>query len=216
MDRPRRRALLTALLAGMLALAGCTAAPGSGGDAPANGGEGSRTSTLTPVTPPTDVPAEAPTPTASSTPGKCEAVEHRTVDPFREDVEPSERPEPPAEWNRSSVERYVVAFEAAYARNDALRADSTEVNVLVAEVSVERRGEAWVVDLVSRTNTWAQGRATGTATATVIHGDGARIPVTYRLTDRGLYRAERDIGEPPSGTPTPTPGPWTPVACFGD
>lgn len=200
-----RPALLTALLAGMLVLAGCTAAPGSGGD-------GTGTPTLTPATPPTDTPAG--TATASSTPGECEAVEQRTVDPFRDDVEPSEFPDPPAAWNRSSVERYVVGFEAAYARNGALREESREVNVLVAEVSVERRDGAWVVDLVSRTNTWAQGRATGTATATVVHGDGARIPVAYRLTDRGLYRAERDIGQPPSGTPTPTPGGWTPVACF--
>lgn len=88
--------------------------------------------------------------------------------------------------------------------------------MLVAEVSVERRSGAWAVDLVSRTNTWAQGRGTGTATATVVHGDGARISVAYRLTDRGLYRAERGVGEPPPGTPTATPGPWTPVACFGD
>ena len=206
MERPRS-ALLIALLAGLLVLAGCIAAPGSGGD-------GTGTSTLTPVSPPTDTAAGTPTPTATPTPGECEAVERRTVDPFRDDVEPSEFPDPPSEWNRSSVERYVAAFESAYARNDALREDSTKVNVLVAEVSVERRDGAWVVDLVSRTNTWTQGRATGTATATVVHGDGARIPVTYRLTDRGLYRAERDVGEPPSGTPTPTPGGWIPVACF--
>jgi len=207
MEPARRRALLTAFLAGMLVLAGCTAAPGSGGD-------GTGTSTLTPVTPPTDTPAGTPTPTTTRAPRECEAVEQRTVDPFREDVEPSEFPEPPEERNRSSVEQYVAAFEAAYARNDALRGDSTKVNVLVAEVSVERRDGTWVVDLVSRTNTWAQGRATGTATATVVHGDGARITVTYRLTDRGLYRAERGVGEPPSGTPTPTPRGWTPVACF--
>jgi len=207
MEPARRRPLLTVLLAVMFVLAGCIAAPGSGGD-------GTGTPTLTPVTPPTGSPPDRPTPTATSTPGECEAVERGTVDPFREDVTPSEYPEPPEEWNRSSVERYVVAFEAAWARNGALREDSTEVNVLVAEVSVERRDEAWVVDLVSRTNTWAQGRATGTATATVVHGDGARIPVTYRLTDRALYRIERDVGEPPSGTPTPTPGGWTPVACF--
>jgi hypothetical protein len=187
----------------MLALAGCTAAPGGVGD-------GTRTPTLTPVTPPSGSPPGTPTPT----PGECEGVERNPVDPFREEVEPSKYPGPPEEWNRTSIERYVVAFEEAWARNGALREESTEVNVLVAEVSVERRDGAWVVELVSRTNTWAQGRASGTATATVVHGDGARIPVTYRLTDRALYRTERDVGEPPSGTPTPTPGGWTPVACF--
>lgn len=189
----------------MLVLAGCTAAPRSGG-------ERTRTSTLTPVVPPTDTPTGTPTDTS----GECEAVAQHPVDPFREDVEPSELPEPPAEWNRSSVERYVVAFEEAYARNEALRTDSTRVEVTVGEVSVERRDEAWVVDLVSRTNTWAQGRATGTATATVVHGDGARIPVTYRLTDRALFRKAGTVAGTPSSDTTPRAEPWSgpAVACF--
>ncbi|MEF8840426.1 MAG: hypothetical protein V5A62_02215 [Haloarculaceae archaeon] len=203
MERTCRRALLTALLAGMLMLAGCTAVPGGGGD-------GTRTPTLTPVTPPTGSPPGTSTPT----PGECDTVEQGTVDPFREDVEPSELPDPPAEWNRSSIERYVVAFEEAYSRNAALRTTSTRVEVIVGDVSVERSGDTWVVELTSRTNTWAQGRATGTATATVVHGDGARIPVTYHLTDRGLYRTQRSVGGPSSGSPTATPDRGIPVACF--
>ena len=179
---------LTALLAASLMLAGCTATPGGEGGTP----------TLTPT----------------PTPGECDAVEQHPVDPFREDVEPSEPPDPPGEWNRSSVERYVVAFEEAYSRNAALRNASTRVEVTVGDVSVQRSGDVWVVGLTSRTNTWAQGRATGTATATVVHGDGAHIPVTYRLTDRALYRTERSVGGPSSESPTATPGRGTPVACF--
>jgi hypothetical protein len=205
MDHIGRRAGPTVLLVALLVFAGCTTALG-----PSGAGTGSPTTT--PVPPPSATPTADP----SATPGECEAVEQRTVDPFRDDVEPSEFLDPPAAWNRSSVERYVVAFEEAYARNGALREESTRVDVLVAEVSVERRDGAWVVDLVSRTNTWAQGRATGTATATVVHGDGARVPVTYRLTDRALYREEGRVGGTPSGSAASTRAPrdGRTVRCF--
>jgi hypothetical protein len=86
--------------------------------------------------------------------------------------------------------------------------------VIVGDVSVERHDGTWIVDLTSRTNTWVQGRATGTATATVVHGDGARVPVTYRLTDRALYRVEGSPGGTLSGGPTRTPEQGRPVACF--
>lgn len=211
MDRRSRRTLLLALLAGSLVLAGCTATLDGGG---------SGTPTMTPAPPPTDSPSETPTGSPhgspSATPGECVVVERPVADPFRADVEPSERPEPPGEWNRSSVERYVVAFEEAYARNEALRNTSTRVGVIVGDVSVERTDGAWVVELTSRTNTWAQGRATGTATATVVHGDGSYVPVTYRLTDRALYRTEGTVGGTPSSSETPIgvseDGPA--VACF--
>jgi len=201
MDHSGRRAALTALLAVLLAFAGCTAAlDGAGGG----------TDTPTTVPPSSGMPSGTPT----ATPGECVAVGPATVDPFREGVEPSGRPEPPDEWNRSSVERYVVAFEAAYARNAALRVNTREASVIVGDVSVDRRDGTWIVDLTSRTNTWVQGRATGTATATVVHGDGARVPVTYRLTDRALYRVEGSPGGTLSGGPTRTPEQGRPVACF--
>ena len=200
MNRNRRQVGLIALLA-VLLLAGCTAAPGNGDEA-----------TGSPTPTPTATPADTPT----RTPGECVAVDPTTVDPFREGVEPSDRPDPPREWNRSSVERYVVAFEEAYSRNAALRTDTREVTVVVGEVSVERRDDAWMVDLVSRTNTWVQGRATGTATATVVHGDGPYVPVTYRVTDRALSREEGRVGGTPSasGEPTDSARDWVTVACF--
>jgi hypothetical protein len=142
------------------------------------------------------------------------AVEQATVDPSRDDVEPRDLPDPPAAWNRSSVERYVVAFEEAWAYNEALEVATESVSVIVGDVSVERRGGVWVVELTTRTNTWVQDRTTGTATATVVHGDGAPVPVTYRLTDRALYRNEGRVGGTPSGSPTATPEQRVPVACF--
>jgi hypothetical protein len=209
----RRRVLLTALLAASSVFAGCTTTLGGGGTP-------TPTHASTPGTPaetPTSTPGGTPTATPSATPGECDAVEQHPVDPFREDVEPSELPEPPEEWNQSSVEEYVVAFERAWSRNAALRTTSTNVEVIVGEVAVGRSGDAWVVELTSRTNTWAQGRATGTATATVVHGDGANVPVTYRLTDRALYREERRIGGTPSSSVTSTPERFAerPVVCFG-
>jgi hypothetical protein len=213
----RRRALLTALLATSSVFAGCTTTLGGGGTP-------TPTHASTPGTPfgtPTPTPFGTPTPTPfgtpTATPGECDAVEQDPVDPFREDVEPSELPDSPEEWNRSSVEEYVVAFERAWSRNGALRTTSTNVEVIVGDVSVERSGDEWVVELTSRTNTWAQGRATGTATATVVHGDGAKVPVTYRLTDRALYREEGRIGGTPSSSVTSTPERLAerPVACFG-
>lgn len=201
MNRDRRRQVRLLALLAVLLLAGCTAAPGS---------EGEATGSPTPAR--TATPALTPT----ETPGECVAVAPATVDPVREGVEPSERPDPPREWNRSSVERYVVAFEEAYSRNAALRRDTREVTVVVGDVAVERRDGAWMVDLVSRTNTWVQGRASGTGTATVVHGDGASVPVTYRVTDRALYREEGRIGGTPSASGAPTDGArdWTTVACF--
>jgi hypothetical protein len=211
MSDRRRRTLLTVLFAGLVVSAGCTATPD---------GAGSGTPTLSPASPSTDSPSGSPTGGPSGppsvTPDRCVAVERSVVDPFREDVEPSERPEPPGEWNRSSVERYVVAFEEAYARNGALRADTERVEVIVGDVAVERSDETWVVELTSRTNTWARGRGTGTATATVVHGDGPHVPVTYHLTDRALYREEERIGGTPSSSATSSREPrhGRAVACF--
>lgn len=187
-----RRALPLVALAGLLVLAGCLSAVGPGSP--------------TPATPDgTDTPTPHPTPS-----GDCDAVEQETVDPYRDDVEPSEFPEHPAELTAESVEAYVSAYETAYARNAALSEDSTEVNTLVEVENVTERNGTWVVDLVSRTNTWAQGTESGTATATVVHGDGARIHVRYHLTDEGLYRLELGYDE------TPQPGAYgQAVACFG-
>lgn len=187
-----RRALPLVALAAVLVSAGCLAAVGPGSP--------------TPETPEERAGSSTPYPTPS---GECDAVDRETVDPFRDDVEPSPIPDRPDELTVDSVESYVAEFEEAYARNGALYEDSTEVNTLVVVENVTHREGVWVVDLVSRTNTWAQGTATGTATATVVHGDGPRVPVRYHLTADGLYRLELGYDE------TPVAGEYgVPVACF--
>jgi hypothetical protein len=124
-------------------------------------------------------------------------------------VTPSEFPDRPADPTAGTVESYVVAFEEAYSRNEALFEDTKRVTVYTGDVSVKRVNGTRVVDLVSVTNTWAQGTATDGETATVVHGDGPRIPVRYHLTDDGLYRNELDYDE------TPVPGEYgRTVACF--
>lgn len=186
----RRVPLLAALILSIV-IAGCSATTGIG---------------------PTATPTKA-TPMTSS-PIRCTADRQHVVDPMRDSVEPSEYPEPPDQWTASSVEAYVVGVEKAYSRNDALRRESTRVEVAVSGVSVTREGDTWFVELTSRTNTWAAGTATGSATPTVIHGDGALVPVVYRLTGRALYRTEGAVTATPSTTPAPTTPAGPPLVCF--
>lgn len=155
----------------------------------------------------TESPA-TPTGTSTPEPESCDESERATVDPFREEVTPSDHPEPPAEWTESSVREYVVAYEEAYARNQRLGDESTQVSVIVGDVSAERVDDGWVVRLTSRTNTWAQGSPDGSETATVVHGDGAPIPVAYRVTDDRVVRAEADYGT------TPEPAGGRTVECL--
>lgn len=191
----RRSALLTVSLLVVVLFAGCTSAIGPAGTGSPDG---------TPDATPTETPDVTPMPNET-----CEAVDQQTADPYREDVEPSEFPDPPATWNDSSVEAYVTAFEESYSRNAALSEISTRVSTHVSDVSVTETDRGWEVSLTSRTNTWAAGTDTAEGTPTVVHGDGARIPVTYHVTDEGLYRLESDYGE------TPDPDALgTPVACF--
>lgn len=156
------------------------------------------------------------TPAHTTAPSDCTPQVRETVDPVRDGVDPSAFPDRPATWNESSVRSYVVAFEEAYARNGALRETSTRVEVSVTDVSVSETDGAWVVHLASQTNTWAKSVDAGTATPTVVHGDGARVPVVYHLTDRGLYRREAAMGGTPSASATRTTRPerGVAVACF--
>lgn len=141
--------------------------------------------------------------------GDCVPVEQQTVDPYRDDVEPSEFPDRPDELTTASVETYVAAFEQAFARNLRLSKESTQVDTMVTVENVSEQNGTWVVDVVSRTNTWAQGTESAEGTATVVHGDGARIHVRYHLTDVGLYRNELGYDE------TPVAGEFgRAVACF--
>ena len=186
-----RRALRLLALSALLVTAGCLSAVGPG--------------TSSPGTESPD-PTETPYPTPAA---ECDAYERETVDPYRDDVEPSPFPELPSNRTAASVESHVVAFEEAYSRNEALFEDSKRVATYTQDVSVRRVNGTWVVDLVSVTNTWAQGPPTDGETATVVHGDGPRVPVRYHLSDDGLYRNELDYDE------TPVPGEYgRAVACY--
>lgn len=173
-----RRALPLLALVGLLLTAGCLSAVGPGSP--------------TAETPDTETPTSYPTPT-----GDCDPVEQQTVDPYRDDVEPSGLPDRPDELTAGSVETYVSRFEQAFARNQRLSKESTRVNTMVTVENVTERNGTWVVDVVSRTNTWAQGTESADGTATVVHGDGARIHVRYHVTDEGLYRLELGYDETP-------------------
>lgn len=173
-----------------VALAGCVGGPL---------GSGSPSSPATPAD-----PAATPTPT--------ECVEQRLTptDPVREDVTPSTYPDPPATWNDSSARAYVVAFEEAWSRNQQLRPSTKRITVLVSDASVTATDDGYRVRLTSRTNTWYGGPAEGNETATIVHGDGAYIPVAYHLSDGRLVRSEGEYDT----TPTVGPRAGRTVRCF--
>lgn len=154
-------------------------------------------------------PASPASPTATG--DDCTQEDRTAVDPVRADVTPSPYPDRPAAWDESAVRDYVVAFEEAWARNEHLRAGTKRVEVLVADVTVRQVDGGYRVDLVSRTNTWHGGLREDDETATVVHGDGPRIPVAYHLSDRRLVRAAGDHRV----TPTVGPTAGRTVRCFG-
>lgn len=173
-----------------VALAGCVGGP-FGAGAPSSPGNTSDT-------------------TPTSTPTECTEERLSVTDPIRDDVNPSPYPDRPATWNESSVRAYVVAFEHAWSRNQQLREATKRVTVAVSDVSVTATGDGYRVRLTSRTNTWYGGPAEGTETATIVHGDGAYIPVAYHLTDGRLVRAEGGY----DSTPTVGPLDGRTIRCF--
>jgi len=136
--------------------------------------------------------------TPSPVPTNCTPDDLPVVDPIRDSVEPSDYPETPETWTDASVEQYVVGVERVVARNDALRRESTRVEVVVSDVTVDRNDGTWIVELTSRTNTWAAGTPVGSRTPTVVHGDGPNVPIVYRVTDQALYRRVGDTGTTPN------------------
>lgn len=136
------------------------------------------------------------TPTPSPTP--CTENRLSPTDPIRDDVEPSPYPDRPETWDESSVRAYVVAFEQAWSRNQQLRSKTKRVTVGVSDVTVSASENGYRVRLASRTNTWYGGPAEGNQTATIVHGDGAYIPVAYTLTEHRLVRAESNFGSTPT------------------
>jgi len=185
---PSRLSMLVLLVA--VALAGCV------GGLPGGGAPGSPDST----------------PDATPTATECTEQRLSVTDPTRDNVNPSPYPDRPANWTESSVRAYVVTFEQAWSRNQQLREATKRVTVSVSDVSVARTADGYHVTLTSRTNTWYGGPAEGNRTATIVHGDGAYIPVRYALTDGRLVRAEGRF----DATPTVGPQSGRTLRCWGD
>jgi hypothetical protein len=176
---PSRLPMLVLLVA--VALGGCV------GGLPGAGAPGS--------------PDGSPGTTPAPTPTECTEQRLSVTDPTRDNVNPSPYPDRPANWTESSVRAYVVAFEQAWSRNQRLREATKRVTVSVSDVAVTRTDYGYRVDLTSRTNTWYGGPAEGNRTATIVHGDGAYIPVRYAVTDGRLVRAEGRFDTTPTADP---------------
>ncbi len=141
----------------------------------------------------------------------CTEDRQSPTDPIRDNVEPSPYPDRPETWDESSVRSYVVAFEQAWSRNQELYPKTKRVTVIVSDVTVTATESGYRVRLTSRTNTWYGGPAEGNQTATIVHGDGAAIPVVYTVTEDRLVRAEDNFG----ATPTAGLRSGRTVRCWG-
>jgi hypothetical protein len=146
-------------------------------------------------------PDSTPSVTPTSTPTECTEQRLSVTDPARDNVNPSPYPDRPANWTGSTVREYVVAFEQAWSRNQRLREATKRVTVSVSDVAVTRTGYGYRLDLTSQTNTWYGGPAEGNRTATIVHGDGAYVPVRYVVTDGRLVRSEGRFDSTPTGGP---------------
>jgi hypothetical protein len=177
------------LLATLLVLAGCLGGPV--GTTP----EETETPTATPT----------PSPTATAV---CEPYEPAKVNPSREDVTPSPLPGKPEELTADSAKAFATAYEEAYARNGELQPDTKRVETYTGDVSVEAVDGGYVVRMFAVTNVWHGGVQQGTHTSTVIHGDGAQIPVAYYVTDRLVRRDSGGYDE------EPTPRDGTILECW--
>ncbi|EJN61064.1 hypothetical protein [Halogranum rubrum] len=144
-------------------------------------------------------PASSPTvsPTATFT-DQCTAIEKPVVDPSRESVTPSELPEGPPQMTESAVVEYVVAYEEAYGRNRLLRDDTKRASQHVSDPVVRLVDGGFVVEVRTYESALYQREASGNETTTGVYLDGARIDVSYLVTEDRLLRAESDSdGAPP-------------------
>jgi len=147
----------------------------------------------------------------TATPPPCEEYDRATAAPVREDVEPKELPERPADLTAETVREFVADYERAYTYNGLLTEDTERVEVDVREVQVSETPGSYRVRVEARWYTWAGGlpREDGNGTTTPIHGDGPLYDVVYDVTDDRLVRHEVDYGE------TPPPGAvGTTVECW--
>lgn len=100
-------------------------------------------------------------------------------------------PEPPDEWTENSTRSYVTAYEKTLRHNRNLvdRPTTVELGVGIADVSVERHDDAFVVQLESVTRgTFARGTEYGSPSYTM--WDGAPVEVGYMVTTDRLVRAD--------------------------
>lgn len=125
---------------------------------------------------------------ASTAPGvstrttvSCADSVRSTVDPSGP-VDPLSFPSRPTSLNNTTARQYVGSYERAYAHNGALTEETTNVSVVIGNVTVTKVGPAYEVRLWSETST-----AQGDATATQV---GERVLVTYNVTASTLTRAD--------------------------
>lgn len=116
---------------------------------------------------------------------------------------PKERPERPAELNRSTVRDYVLDFEYRYAYNSLWYSEHTEVNLdcSVDSVTEHRQGYNVTVSCTGYSNT---GGATEDGTATVLHADYFTQAFVYYVDADSTLRTS-DGGDPEDWQPTATP-----------
>lgn len=116
---------------------------------------------------------------------------------------PKERPERPAELNRSSVRAYVHDFQYRYAYNSLWFSEYTEVTLDCSVASVTERREGYNVT-VSCTGYSNTGGSTENGTATELHADYFTQAFVYYIDQDSTLRTG-DGGGPDGWHPTATP-----------
>lgn len=116
---------------------------------------------------------------------------------------PKERPERPAELNRSAVGAYVLDFEYRYAYNILWYSEHSDVNLdcSVQSVTEYREGYNVTVSCYGYSNT---GGSTEDGTVTELHADYGRQTHVYYVDADSTLRTG-STGEPDGWRPTPTP-----------
>lgn len=139
--------------------------------------------------------------TPTGTPEPCDEYDRATADPVRDDVEPRDYPDRPANFTRESAREFAVAYEQAYKYNGLLAENTERVEVNVHESTVTETDDGYRVRIEGRWFTWAGGlpKNGSNETTTPIHGDGPYYSVGYLVTEDRLLRDEG----PHDSTPAP-------------
>lgn len=184
---PRNR-LPSALLIGLVLLAGCL------------GGAGSPAET-TGDSPTTGTASPSPSPTATLTPFPD------TVVPFPDG--PKERPDRPANLTTETVREFVRTHEHRYVYSRLWYGDATEVSVSCEVRSVERVGDGYraVVGCRGYSNTRGTPGPNETGTATAVHADYFTRYFAYLVDADSLVRREVTGADGPDASAAPTSRP---------